>query len=314
MQRYILQRFVQIPILLFIISLIVFALIRVTPGDPVRIMMGNDSNPELERAIRKELRLDLPIHAQYGEWMLGLLRGDFGKSIRTREPVVRLIADRLPVTLSLAIVAMALAVAMAVPIGLAAASHRNSPLDYSLMLLTTLAWSVPNFVVAILLILVVAVNLRWLPISGTGNLFSDPLGSWRYFLMPTLALGLSRAAVMARMLRSSMLDELRREYVRTAVAKGVARGPVLWRHVLRNSLMPVVTVAAINFGYLLGGAVVIEQIFGLAGTGTLLVQAVFARDFPVIQAVTLLAAVAFVSVNLLADIIYGVLDPRIRYA
>ena len=314
MQRYILQRLVQIPILIFVISVIVFGLIRVTPGDPVRIMMGNDSNPELERAIREELRLDQPIHVQYGEWLLGFLRGDFGKSIRTREPVVRLVAERLPVTLSLAIVAMVLAIAMALPVGIVAASNRNSPIDYGLMFLTTVAWSVPNFVVAILLIVVVAVNLRWLPISGTGNLFSDPLGSWRYFLMPTVALGLSRAAVMTRMLRSSMLDELQREYVRTAIAKGVGRGPMLRRHVLRNSLMPVVTVAAINFGYLLGGAVVIEQIFGLAGTGTLLVQAVFARDFPVIQAVTLMAALAFVGVNLLADVTYGVLDPRIRYA
>jgi len=314
MGQYILHRLIQSVPLLLIVSVIIFGLIHVTPGDPVRIMMGNDSNPILEQAIRHQLHLDEPIYTQYVQWLNGLVHANLGKSIRTQLPVATLLADRLPTTLSLALVSMILALAVAIPSGAIAAAHRNSFIDYGSMLAATVTWSVPDFVVAVLLVVVVGVGLQWLPISGSGNLFSDPLGSWRYLLMPTVALGLSRAAVMTRMLRSSILEELRRDYVRTATAKGLVRRRVLARHVLRNALTPVVTVAAINFGYLLGGTVVVEQIFGLSGIGSLLVGAVFARDFPVIQGVTFVAAATFITVNLAADVAYGALNPRIRYA
>lgn len=296
-----------------VISVITFSLMRVTPGDPVRIMMGNDSNPQLEAAIRAELRLDQPVIVQYVEWLGGAVRGDLGRSIRTREPVSKLIGDRIGVTLSLAVLSMVAALGIAIVVGVLAASRRNSLVDHVSMLLATIAWSVPNFVVAMLLIVVVAVQLRLLPITGSGAFFADPGGTWRSYVMPVTALTLSRAAVMARMVRSGLLEVLRRDYMRTAVAKGLPRRDVLLHHALRNALLPVVTIAAINFGYLLGGAVVVEQVFGLAGVGSLLVGAVYARDFPVIQGVTMLAAVSFVAANLAADLAYAVIDPRIRY-
>lgn len=313
MNRFILQRISQVPVLLFIVSIIIFALLRVTPGDPVQIMMGNDTNPELERSIRHDLHLDEPLPVQYLQWIGGIvLHGDLGHSIRTREPVLNLLGSRILTTLSLAIASMIAALIIAIPIGVLAATHHNSPVDYGLMFISTLAWSIPNFVVAILLVVVVSVHFGWLPISGSGNLFTDPLGSWRYFLMPVASLGISRAAVMGRMLRSSLLEVLRRDYIRTASAKGLRTRTVLIRHALKNALLPVITIAAINFGYLLGGAVVVEQIFGIAGIGSLLIQAVFARDFPVIQGIALLTAVTFIVVNLVADFLYGVFDPRIR--
>ncbi|HEX7101178.1 MAG TPA: ABC transporter permease [Nitrolancea sp.] len=312
MNRFIVQRITQIPILLFIVSIIIFSLLRVTPGDPVQIMMGSNSDPALEESIRHQLHLDEPLPVQYVEWISGVAHGDLGRSIRTREPVLNLIAGRLLTTLSLAVAAMILSLAIAIPVGILAATHHNSPLDYGLMFVATLAWSIPNFVVAILLVVVVSVHFGWLPISGSGNLFTDPGGSWRYFLMPVFSLGLSRAAVMSRMLRSSLLEVLRRDYIRTATAKGLRTRTVLIRHALKNALLPVITIAAINFGYLLGGAVVVEQIFGIAGIGSLLIQAVFARDFPVIQGIALFTAVTFIVANLLADFLYGVFDPRIR--
>lgn len=314
MNRFIVQRITQIPILLFIVSIIIFSLLRVTPGDPVQIMMGSNSDPALEASIRHQLHLDEPLPVQYAEWIGGIAHGDLGRSIRTREPVLNLIAGRLLTTLSLAVAAMILSLVVAIPVGVLAATHHNSPLDYGLMFVATLAWSIPNFVVAILLVVVVSVHFGWLPISGSGNLFTDPAGSWRYFLMPVFSLGLSRAAVMSRMLRSSLLEVLRRDYIRTATAKGLRTRTVLIRHALKNALLPVITIAAINFGYLLGGAVVVEQIFGIAGIGSLLIQAVFARDFPVIQGIALFTAVIFIVANLLADFLYGVFDPRIREA
>jgi peptide/nickel transport system permease protein len=291
---------------------IIFVLMRTTPGDPVQIMMGGDTNPQLEAALRKQLQLDAPVYVQYVSWIGNILQGSMGKSIRTTEPVARVLADRLPKTISLALLGMVMSLVLAIPMGLVAATRRNSAADYISMFLATIFWSVPNFVVAMLLVVVVGVYLHWLPISGSGDLFSDPLGAWRYMLMPTISLGLSGAAVMARMLRASLLDVLRSDYMRTARAKGLREQTVLVRHALRNAIIPVIAIAAISFGRLLGGAVVVEQVFGLSGLGSLMVQAVYARDFPVIQGATLLAAVVFIGVNLLADLSYAMVDPRIR--
>ena len=312
MVRFLLGRLLQIPVLLLLVSVIIFALIRVTPGDPVRIMLGTDTDPTVEQALRHQLHLDEPLPAQYVQWLGGAVRGDLGRSIRSHEPVVRLLLSRLSTTLSLAVLAMLVALLIAVPVGILAATHHNSPLDYGLMFVATIFWSIPNFVIAIVLVLVVAVRLQWLPITWSDRVFSDPLHSWRYVLMPVLALGLSRAAVMARMLRSGLLEVLRQDYVRTASAKGLRHRTVIRRHALPNALIPIVTVAAINFGYLLGGTVVIEQVFNISGMGTLLLQAVSARDFPVIQGVALFTALAFIIVNFAADLAAAALNPRIR--
>jgi peptide/nickel transport system permease protein len=287
---------------------------HMAPGDPVVTMLGTDFSPETEQALRRRLGLDQPLAVQYVTWVSKAVFGELGTSIKTSEPVGKMIGERFVATATLAGFALLAALVVAIPIGVVSAANRNTRLDYAAMGAAILGLSVPNFVLAILLILLFGVHLRVLPISGYGDIWARPFEAWPLYVMPVIALGIARAAVLARMVRASMLDVLHKDYVRTAHAKGLVRQAVLMRHALRNSLIPVITVAAVNFGYLLGGSVVIEQIFGFPGIGTLLISAVLFRDFPVIQGVTLVVAALFLLVSFVADVLYSLIDPRIRYA
>jgi peptide/nickel transport system permease protein len=314
MVGFVLRRLIEAVPTLLLVTLVVFGLMHIGPGDPVASMLGSDYSAEAGDALRRQLGLDQPLAAQYGSWLAHALTGDLGMSIRSKQPVGQMVAERLPVTVSLAVLSLVVALAIAIPVGAVSAARRNSRVDYVSMAATMLGLSIPNFVLGVLLILVFAVHLRLLPISGYVEWWSRPLEAWPYYVMPVVTLGAARAAVLARQVRSGMLEVLRRDYVRTAYAKGLPRQTVLLGHALRNALVPVITLSAISFGYLLGGSIVVEQIFGLPGLGSLLVSAVLARDFPVIQSVTLLMAIFFVLASLIADALYAIADPRLRRA
>lgn len=313
MTGYLLRRLTQLPVTLFAISVVIFALIHLAPGDPVAAMMGPLSTAELEKALRTYYELDRPLHEQYLSWLGHVVQGDLGKSIRTSEPVLRMILERFPATLTLATLAMALALTVSLPAGTISALRRNTWVDRLIMLLSLVGFSIPNFVLAIIMILVLGVWLRWLPISGTASILSDPARALPLYVMPTLALGAYYTAILARFWRSSLLDVMGRDYIRVAYAKGLWTSLVVRRHALKNSIIPIITVVAINFAYLLGGAVVIEQIFTIPGIGSMLIQAVVQRDFPVIQGITLVVALFFIVSNLVADVLYAWADPRIKY-
>jgi peptide/nickel transport system permease protein len=311
---YLGRRLIQLPLVLLVISLMVFGLMHVSKGDPISIMLGSSTSPELEAQIRAQYRLDRPLPEQYVFWIGRiLLHGDLGNSIRTGEPVLKMILDRLPTTMTVTLLAISLALAIAMPVGIISAYHRGAPADYISMSLAMLGLSIPNFVLAIFLILFLSVGIDWLPTSGWRAPWEEPGQSWRYLIMPVIALAVTRTALLARLLRSSILEVLNRDFVRTAQAKGLSRSVVMLRHVLRNGLLPMITATAISFAYLLGGQIVIEQIFALPGVGNLLLTAVTARDFPVIQGVTLFIAMVFIVSNLIADVLYTVFDPRITY-
>lgn len=312
--RFAAQRLVQMVPTLLLVTLVVFTLMHLAPGDPLVNMLGEGYTPQMEQALRQRLGLDQPLPVQYVTWIGRSLVGDLGTSIRTSQPVSQMIAERFTATFTLAVLALLLALLLAIPIGVLSAANRNSPVDYIAMAGAILGLSVPNFVLAIVLILVLAVNFQLVPTTGYANLWEQPGKALPLYVMPVIALGVARAAVLARMMRASLLDVLHQDYIRTARAKGLRQRAVLVRHALRSSLIPVITVAAINFGHLLGGSVVIEQIFGFPGIGTMLVSAVLFRDFPVILGSTLTVAVLFLGASLIADILYSVVDPRIRYA
>jgi peptide/nickel transport system permease protein len=301
-----------VPVLL-VVSAVVFSLIHLTPGDPVSIMLREESDPATAAALRRELGLDRPLPVQYLTWLGRAVRGELGRSIRTNQPVTEAIRDRLPVTLWLAAAATALALLVALPAGIVSAVRRNSVADVAGTLVALSGVSLPNFWLAILLIFLFSVTLGWLPPLGYVSPLRDPSGGLRSLLLPAITLGTAMAAIVMRMTRSSLLEVLQLDYVRTARAKGLAERPVLLRHALRNALVPVVTVVGLQAGALLGGAIITETIFALPGVGRLLVDAIFQRDFPIVQGVVLLLALNFLLVNLLVDLAYAWLDPRIRY-
>ncbi len=313
MLSYVARRLLQLPLLLVFASLIVFSLMHLAPGDPVPLMLGDYADPEAQAALRHELGLDRPLPVQYLSWLGNALRGDLGFSVANRQDVLGEIVARLPNTLALAGLAMAWAVVIAIPIGIIAAVRQNSWVDYLSMSFALGGVSVPNFVLALLLIFVLAVHLRVLPISGGPVVTKDPVGALKYLIIPALALGAGAAGVIARMLRSCMVEVLHQDYILTARGKGVGNRSIYWRHALKNAFIPTLTVLGINFAYMLGGSVVIEQIFSLPGIGGYLMQAVLGRDFPVIQGISLCVALVFIFVNLATDILYSCLDPRIRY-
>jgi peptide/nickel transport system permease protein len=311
--RYILRRLVSSVPVVLLVSLVIFSLIHLTPGDPVVVMLGEEASPEARDALRRELGLDQPLPVQYGVWLGRVLQGDLGRSIRTNQPVSEAIVQRLPVTIELALLAVAISLIVAIPAGIVAAIRRNSMADVASTVLSLLGVSMPNFLLAILLIYVFSLQLRWLPPIGYVNPLQDPAGNFRGMIMPALTLGLALAAVVARLMRSSLLETLNQDYVRTAWAKGLREGLVIRRHAMKNSLIPVVTVVGLQLGNLLGSAVVTETIFALPGVGRLVIDSIFQRDFPLVQGVVLYLALIFLLVNLLVDLLYGFLDPRIRY-
>ena len=312
MGRLVLRRFfATIPVLL-LVSAGVFALIHLTPGDPIDAMMAESVDATVKAHLRKELGLDQPLHLQYIAWMARILRGDLGRSIRNREPVIENVGRRIVPSLQLAGLAMAISLVVATPVGILSAARRNTAVDRFGTSFALFGICMPNFLIALLLIFVFGVTLRWLPISGYIDPWEEPLAGLRSLVLPAATLGLALAAVVTRTLRSSMLEALSEDYVRTARAKGLDEGTIVRSHVLKNALIPVVTVLGLQLGTLIGGAVITEYVFALPGVGRLVVDAVFARDYPLVQGVVLLIAVGFILTNLMVDLLYGLIDPRIR--
>ncbi|MHB9090875.1 MAG: ABC transporter permease [Chloroflexota bacterium] len=312
---YLLRLLAQTPIVLVVVSLIIFALVHVTPGDPIQIMLGQQTSPEAVAALRQQYNFDKPLHEQYFIWVANAVQGDLGDSIRQHQPVTQMIAGRFPISLQLAAIAMLFALLFAIPAGIFSAIRRNTWLDYLLTGLSVGGLSIPNFALALLLIYAFAMKLGWFPITGIGASTGDQSiwGKVAPFILPAIALGTQQTGILTRLLRSSMLDVITQDYIRTAYAKGLADRTVIVRHALKNAVIPVVTVVAIQFGYLVGITITIEYIFAIPGMGQAVLEAVMTRDFPVIQGFTLVMALFFVAANLLADLLYTILDPRISY-
>ncbi|HLN13070.1 MAG TPA: ABC transporter permease [bacterium] len=290
---------------------IAFVLLRVVPGDPAALMLGLDAPPAELAVLRHQLGEDQPIWAQYAAWLGGLATGHLGTSFQYHAPVATLIAERLPVTLSLAAAAMVVTVVVALPLGLLAAVRAWSPLDLGVLAATQLGLAVPNFWLGILLLLAFSVSLRWFPLQGYAPLHAGVAAWAGHLVLPAVTLGAARAAQLMRFVRGAALEELGREYVRTARGKGLGGRAVLLGHVLRNALIPVVTVAGLQIGFLLGGAIIVEQVFGLPGIGRLVLQGIFARDLPVVQGAVVVLAAFVCVLNAVVDLLYGVLDPRV---
>jgi peptide/nickel transport system permease protein len=313
MGRLIVHRLLAtVPVLLFVTAG-VFSLIHLTPGDPIDAMMAESVDASVKEGLRRELGLDRPIHLQYLSWMSRLLRGDLGRSIRDREPVIENVGRRIRPSLELALLAMVIALLVAFPVGILSAVRRNTAVDGTGTAFALVGICMPNFLIALLLIFLFGVTLRWLPVSGYTDPLEEPLSGLRSLALPAITLGLGLAAVIARTLRSSLLETLSEDYIRAARAKGLSEPQVIRRHALKNSLIPVVTLLGLQLGTLIGGAVITEYVFALPGVGRLVVDAVFARDYPLVQGVVLLIAVGFIVSSLVVDLVYGWLDPRIRY-
>ena len=311
MTGYVLRRLLlALPVLLGV-SVLVFLILHLTPGNPALAVAGPDAPPEVVREVERALGLDQPLYVQYARYLARIARGDFGRSIRSREPVLGRLRDTFPVTLSLALIGVVFTTAVSLPMGILAAYHRNTPLDVATILIVLTGSAMPVFAVGLILLWIFGVTLRWFPISGYAPLTT--LSGWRHMVLPAITVSSGTVALLARLTRSSMLETLHQGYVQTARAKGLRELLVVLRHAFRNALLPVITVIGLQFGILLSGAVVTESIFSLPGMGRLLVQAILGRDFPVVQGAVLLAAATFVLTNLIVDTIYAAADPRIRY-
>jgi ABC-type dipeptide/oligopeptide/nickel transport system permease component len=303
--RYLVRRILlTIPVLLGVATL-VFSLIHLVPGDPAQAMLGDGAAPQDIADLRASLGLDRPLLEQYATFLRHAIAGDLGRSFRTGQPVTAMIVERIPATAELAVAAMIVAILIALPLGVIAAVWRGTAADYGAMTFALAGVSIPNFWLGPLLAIVFAVELGWLPVSGRGTL--------AHLILPAISLGLALAAILARMTRASLLDELRELYVRAARARGASRASAITAHALRNSLVPLLTIVALQFGAVLTGAVITETIFAWPGIGRLLIQSIGFRDYPMVQGCILLIAVTYVTVNLITDLMYGVLDPRIRF-
>jgi len=314
--RYIARRTLLVVPVLIGLSIVVFLMLRLIPGDVVDVILGSEgsASPERLAELRRMFGLDQSLPQQYLGWIASLLSGDFGRSIRTSRPILPDVLARVPVTYQLTVMAMVLSLLLAVPLGIVSSVKRSTGVDSLVRVVGLLGLSIPNFWLASMLVLLVSQHFRGgLPTSGYVYPNQDLLGSFRSLLLPALALGAANMAILMRMTRSSMLEVLGQEYVLTARAKGLVERLVLYRHALRNALIPVVTVAGVQVGYLLGGAVIIEQIFALPGLGTLVLNGISQRDYPVVQAGMLFIAASFVLVNLAVDVLYAYLDPKIHY-
>ena len=312
MLRFIGQRLLVMLPTLVLVSIFVFALQQLLPGDPVEAMAGEERDPQVIEYLRAKYRLDQPIPVQYAYWVGSILQGDFGVSIRTQLPIGEMILRKLPITIQLAAMAMLIAILIGIPAGIVAAVWRGTRLDHGANVVALSGLSIPNFWLGIMLILLFSVQLGWLPSGGYIAPSEDLVANLKGMLLPALVLGTGNAAVLMRHTRSAMLGVLRQDYIRTARAKGVLERVVVLKHALRNALVPVVTLGTLQFGELLAGAVLTEQVFSIPGFGKLIVDAVFTRDYAVVQAVVLCVAVAFLFMNLLADIAYVLLNPRLR--
>jgi peptide/nickel transport system permease protein len=306
------KRLVQLLPTIFFVSVLIFLLQHLLPGDPALVMAGEERDPIVIQQIREQYRLDQPIPVQYFYWILGVFTGDLGESMRLKIPVLDLIVQKLPVTLQLAVMSMAIALILGVITGVLSAVKKDSVWDYVINVVGLVGISTPNFWLGIMMILFFAVNLGWLPASGYVSPFVDLRQSLATTIMPAIVLGTAIAGVIMRHTRSAMMQAMQSDYVRTARAKGLSERRVIWKHAMRNALTPVITLGALEFGTLLSGAVLTEQIFSIPGFGKLIVDAVFNRDYAVVQGVVLVTATTYILLNLLADIGYILANPRLR--
>lgn len=313
MRSFILRRVAALAATLFFVSILVFVVIRVLPGDPALIIMGTEASPEAAARLREAMGLNRPLPVQYAEWIGGALRGDLGRSIQYDVPVGSLILSRLPVTVPLTLMAACFMALAAIPLGIFAATRHRRWGDYLTMILSQLGIAVPSFWAGLLLILLFSVRLGWVQAGGFDGWGQGVWPALRSLLLPAIALGLFQFAVLARTIRSAILEVLREEYVKTARAKGLGEPAVLVKHTFRNAMIPVVTVVGIQLGQLMAGSIILESVFYLPGLGRLALGAINARDLPVVQGVVLFVASTIVLINVLVDILYGFLDPRIRY-
>jgi peptide/nickel transport system permease protein len=305
MIRYISIRLLFALPALWLILTMVFLLAHIVPGDPVAQMLGEGARAEDLTQLRHALGLDLPLPVQYGRYLAGVLHGNLGESFRFQQPVLKVVAEHYPATLELAIVALLICALIGIPAGVLAAHKRGERTDHAVGVLTLFGLSVPNFALGPVLILLFSIVLGWLPVSGRGGI--------SHLILPAFTLGAALAAILTRMVRISVIEELSADYVRTARSKGVSESGVLFRHALRNALIPILTILGLQFGTLLAGTIVTESIFSWPGIGRLAVQAIGARDYPLLQGCILLIAVSYVFVNLLTDLVYALVDPRVRF-
>ncbi|WP_127112557.1 ABC transporter permease [Shimia sediminis] len=312
MLRYALKRLLSLAISLVVASLVIFAVIEVAPGDPASFMLGINAQPDTVAALRSELGLDVSKAERYLNWIGGMVRGDFGTSYTYRTPVGQMIADRMWVSLPLALYALALSTIIAFPAGIYAAARRGKPGDMAVMGATQLGVAVPNFWFAMMLVLVFAINLRWFSAGGFPGWDEGFWLALKSLTLPAIALALPQSAILARVMRSSLLDILGEDFMRSARAKGLSRRQALWRHGLRNALIPVLTIIGMQFAFLLAGGIIIEQVFFLPGLGRLIFQAISARDLIVVESVVMLLVFAVILVNFIVDLAYAAVDPRLR--
>lgn len=314
MTAYLVRRLLLMVPVAFLVTVGVFMLIHLSPGDPALVMLGEDRSPQAIAQIHQELGLDKPLYNQYFIWLDRVVRGDWGRSVTTHEPVATAILERLPATLELGIAALVWSLLVAIPLGTIAALRRGSITDQIATGITVAGVSIPNFFIGIVLIFFLSVTLRLFPFGGYVPLTTDPLESLRHVALPAIALGTAGAAINMRFTRSSMIEVLNHDYIRTARAKGASWRRVVFVHALRNALIPVVTIVGIQIGGIIEGAVVTETVFTWPGVGRLAVESIFNRDYTVIQGIVLLAAFSYMTANLLVDLVYAWLDPRISYA
>lgn len=314
MTTYITRRLLFMAPVALLVSFVTFMLIHLVPGDPARVLLGESATPETVAALRAQLGLNRPLPQQYGLWLWQAIHGNLGQSIQLQEPVMQAILQRLPVTAELGLVALLFSVALAIPLGVLAATHRNGGIDWLVNVSSLFGTAIPSFVLGLVLIFVLAVILRPFPPGGYVPFTENPIGNLRDLVLPAITLATGAVAVNLRQVRASMIEVLSQDYIRTAWAKGLRRGRVYYVHALRNALMPLLTIVGLQAGAILAGTVVVETIFLWPGIGQLTVQSILAKDYPVVQGVVLLAALSYMFVNLLVDVSYGVLDPRISYS
>jgi len=312
MLTYFVKRLAAVIPTIFFVSIIIFCLQQLLPGDPAVILAGEDQDPNVVAYLRQKMHLDEPLPVRYGYWIAGVLHGDLGESLRIQQPVLQLIKEKLPVTLELAALAMTIALIIGIPAGIISAVAKDSLWDYAANMVALWGLSTPNFWLGILMILLFSVSLGWLPASGYVSPFEDLRGNLAAMIMPAFVLGNAIAAVLMRHTRSAMLQVLNTDYVRTARAKGLNERTVVLKHALRNALTPIITLGALEFGTLLSGAVLTEQVFSIPGFGKLIVDAVFNRDYAVVQGVVLFTSTVYIVLNLLADLAYFFVNPRLR--
>ena len=313
MKKYVIRRLISIIPILWLVSVLVFSLIHLVPGDPVMVILGTTAEKVQVEAMRHKLGLDRPLLLQYGSWIGNLLRGELGRSIVSDEPVMEMILHRLPTTLTVAAAALLLSLSISIPAGILSSLRHNTYTDYVFMGLVILAVSMPSFWLALLFILLFSVKLRLLPMMGWVSIFADFWEGLKYLILPAMSLAFILAAVVARMTRSSMLEVLREDYIVTALSKGTPKRLIVFKHALKNAFAPVLTIIGFQVGFLLGGTVVIEDIYSIPGVGRLIFTAITNRDYPVVQGCILMVTVVYVFVNAAVDLAYAYFDPRVSY-